>query len=143
MAAVALVGLPACGGEDSEPSEPELTEALSFTDDFVRRLVGGEGIEGDSTFEIEQELTRLQDQLARDGVRNVGGRGRVRGDCPENPALEAGSDCIVYTLFGSQTRPVAGAQPINALLRLWVQPEGGGWVVSNYTYDARLPEEPR
>jgi hypothetical protein len=143
LAAVALVGLPACGGEDSEPAEPERTEALSFTDDFVRRLVGGEGIEGDSTVEIEQELTRLQEQLARDGVRNVGGPGRVRGDCPENPALAAGSDCIVYTLYGTQTRPVAGAQPINALLRLWVQPDDDGWVVSNYTYDARLPEEPR
>ena len=106
----------------------------------MRRLVAGENVAGDSTFEIEQELARLQDTLARDGVREVGGPGRVRGDCPENPVLEAGSDCIAYTLFGMQTRPVSGSQQINSLLRLWVRSEDGDWVVSNYTYDARLSD---
>ena len=102
--------------------------------------MSGESIEYAVTSEIEPELTRLQESLRRDGVRKVGGPGRERGDCPENPALEAGPDCIVYTLYGTQTRPVAGAQPINALLRLWVQQEDDGWVVTYYTYDARLSD---
>lgn len=109
----------------------------------MRQLVGGGDIADDSTAEIEPELSRLQDTLARDGVRNVDGPGRLRADCPENPALEAGADCFVYSLSGTQTRPVSGSQPIQALLRIWVQPEDDGWVVSNYTYDARFPEVSR
>jgi hypothetical protein len=73
-------------------------------------------------------------------VRKVDGPGRVRADCPENPLVEAGPDCIVYGLSGAQTRPVSGTQAIQALLRIWVRPADGGWEVNNYTYDARLSE---
>jgi hypothetical protein len=140
VVAAALAG---CGGDTEPPGRPDVGDPRLFADAFVERLVSGESIEYGVTFEIEEELTRLQETLRRDGVRMVDGPGRLRTDCPENPALEAGRDCIVYSLSGSQTRPVAGAQPIQATLRLWVRPEDGGWVVSYYTYDARFPEEPR
>lgn len=81
--------------------------------------------------------------MARDGLRKVDGPGRVRADCPENPAAEAGPDCIVYGLSGTQTRPVSGTQPIQALLRIWVRSADGSWEVNHYTYDARLSEAGR
>jgi hypothetical protein len=118
-----------------------VTDARPFADAFVERLVSGESIEYGVTFEIAPELSRLQETLDRDGLNKVDGPGRVRSDCPESPAAEAGRDCIVYGLSGLQTRPVSGNQAINALLRIWVRPaDDGGWEVNHYQYDLRLYE---
>ena len=64
----------------------------------------------------------------------------MRHDCPPNEVAEAGRDCIAYMLLGSQTRPAADSQSMQARLRLWVRPEGDGWEVNHYQYDLLLPE---
>jgi hypothetical protein len=64
----------------------------------------------------------------------------VRHDCPENLVADAGRDCIVYGLSGSQTRPAADSQPMQARLRLWVRPDDDGWEVNHYQYDLLLRE---
>jgi hypothetical protein len=79
-------------------------------------------------------MRNLQEHIRKDGIRKVDGPGKLRHDCPPAPAVDAGRDCFVYRLSGSQVVPLGGLQPLNARLRVWVARAGDDWEVVNYEY---------
>ena len=54
-------------------------------------------------------------------------------------SVDAGKDCFVYVISGSQVVPIGGVQKLNARLRLWVEPSDGTWQVINYDYEVLPP----
>ena len=112
--------LAGCGG-----SKQTTEDAKPFADGFVHRLavVGTwESIEAAVAPGVTPQ------------VRNLDGPGTLRHDCPPAPAVDAGKDCFVYRLSGSQVVPLGGVQPLNARLRVWVGRAGDHWEVVNYDY---------
>jgi len=105
----------------------------------VRGLVGGKAVVDDAAPLLRAEFQRFQRTIRRDGVRQVVGSGVLRHDCPPNPTVDAGQDCFVYRLRGTQVIPVAGKTPINARFRLWPSYEDGAWQVIHYDYNV-VPE---
>jgi hypothetical protein len=126
-----------CGGDSAQ--RPALEEARPFANDFVRRLVvvgRWNGIEGDVSALLRQQMRDFQATIRRDGVRNVRGAGALRHDCPPNQVVvEAGRDCFVYRLEGREAILSAGVPRIRARFRLWVAPQDGSWEVINYDYE--------
>jgi hypothetical protein len=116
-----------------------LAEAQPFADAFVNRLVADGrwgAIEGDVSAQLRQQMRGFQATIRRNGVRTVRGPGRLRHDCPPNQVVvEAGKDCFVYRLEGSQAVPGAGTRPLRARFRLWVAPSDDTWEVINYDYE--------
>ena len=93
-----------------------------------------ESIEAAVAPELTPQMRNLQEHIRKDGIRKVDGPGTLRHDCPPAPAVDAGKDCFVYRISGSQVVPLGGAQPLNARLRVWVARAGDRWEVINYDY---------
>jgi hypothetical protein len=85
--------------------------------------------------ELTRELRSFQTHIQRDGIKRVSKAGVLRHDCPPAPAVDAGKDCFVYVISGSQIVPIGGVQKLNARLRLWVERSDGTWQVINYDYE--------
>lgn len=78
----------------------------------------------------------FQATIRSNGVRIVRGPGALRHDCPPNQiVVEAGKDCFVYRLEGSQAVQNAGMRRLQARLRVWVAPSDDTWEVINYDYE--------
>jgi hypothetical protein len=115
-----------------------VAQAKPFADDFVQRLAAvgtWEAIEADVSAELTPEIRKFQAQIRKDGINHVATQGVLRHDCPPSPAVEAGKDCFVYRLSGSQAVPIGGSQPLKARFRLWVARVDDAWQVINYDYD--------
>jgi hypothetical protein len=108
----------------------------------VHRLVAAgtwDAVEGDVSPELTPQLRSFQAHIQRDGIKRVSKAGVLRRDCPSAPAVDAGKDCFVYVISGSQVVPIGGVQKLNARLRLWVEPSDGTWQVINYDYEVLPP----
>jgi hypothetical protein len=93
-------------------------------------------IEGDVSAQLRQQLRDFQATIRLNGVRTVRGPGALRHDCPPNQVVvEAGKDCFVYRLEGSQAMQSAGIRRLRARFRLWVAPSDDTWEVINYDYE--------
>jgi len=104
----------------------------------VHRLVEAgtwDAVEADVSRELTQQLRSFQTHIQRDRIKRVSKAGVLRHDCPPAPSVEAGKDCFVYEISGSQVVPIGGVQKLNARLRLWVEPSDGSWQVINYDYE--------
>ena len=91
-------------------------------------------IEADISPDATREVRNLQEHLRKDGIRKVDGPGVLRHDCPPAPSVDAGKDCYLYRLSGSQVVPFRGVRKLNAKLRVWVARTGDQWEVINYDY---------
>jgi hypothetical protein len=129
------------GGGRSDESPAPLSEAQPFADGFVNRLVVDgrwRAIEGDVSAQLRQQMRSFQATIRSNGVRTVSGPGALHHDCPPNQiVVEAGKDCFVYRLDGSQSVPGANMQPLRARFRLWVAPIEDTWEVINYDYEVQ------
>jgi len=92
--------------------------------------------EGDVSAALRQTMRDFQATIRLNGVREVRGPGALRNDCPPNHLVpEAGKDCFVYRLEGSQTLLAPGVPRLRARFRLWVEPQDDSWQVINYDYE--------
>jgi hypothetical protein len=96
-----------------------------------------DAIEADVSPSLTRQMRNFQAQIRRDGINDVAGPGALRRDCPPAPAVDAGKDCFVYRISGSQVVPAAGVTKIKARFRLWVARAAGAWQVINYDYDVQ------
>jgi len=84
---------------------------------------------------LTRQMRAFQETIRRDGVRRIDGPGVLRHDCPDSPAVDAGSDCFLYRLSGRQVVPPRAVVELKARYRLWVHYEDGRWQVVSYDYD--------
>lgn len=92
-------------------------------------------VRADVSPQLTPQLRSFQGHIQRDGIKRVSKAGVLRQDCPPAPSVDAGKDCFVYGISGSQVVPIGGVQKLNARLRLWVEPSDGSWQVINYDYE--------
>jgi hypothetical protein len=104
----------------------------------VHRLVEAgtwDAVEADVSPQLTQQLRSFQTHIQRDGIKRVSKASVLRHDCPPAPSVDAGKDCFVYVISGTQVVPIGGVQKLNAHLRLWVEPSDGSWQINNYDYE--------
>jgi hypothetical protein len=104
----------------------------------VHRLVEvgtWKAVEGDVSPQLTPQLRSFQAHIRQDGIKRVSKSGVLRHDCPPAPAVDAGKDCFVFVVSGSQVVPIGGVRKLSARFRLWPAYENGRWQVINYDYD--------